>query len=93
MKRSAGSTDERQGALFAYAPPVRPKTSDEQARAEMLEMVELLTKAKTHPWSARLLGWKVRTFNVLAQRVTPIDAAALSARLQEELERLGPTED
>jgi len=93
MKRSAANLDERQGALFADAPPLRPKTSDEQARAEMLEMVGMLAAAKAHPWSARLLGWKVRTFNVLAQRLTPLDAAALSARLDEELMRLGPAED
>jgi len=93
MKRSVASADERQGALFADAPPVRPKTSDEQARAEMMEMVETLAKAKVHPWSARLLGWKVRIFNVLAQRLTPLDAAALSARLDDQLKRLGPAED
>lgn len=70
-----------------------PRRSDEQARADMTEMVETLAAAKAHPWSARLLGWKKRTFAVLAQRLTPIEAAALAARLDAELQRLGPAKD
>jgi hypothetical protein len=93
MKRGAAAPDERQGVMFDDAPPVRPKTSDERARADMTQIVETLSAAKSHPWSARLLGWQLRTFNALSQRLTPIDAAALKARLDSELERLGPASD
>ena len=93
MKRSAAATDKGQGILFEDALPVRPKTSDERARGDMIAIVETLAAAKAHPWSARLLGWQIRTFDALSQRLTPIDAAALHARLGEELERLGPAED
>ncbi len=93
MKRAVAASDGRQGMLFDDAPPARPKTSDERARADMSEIVETLAAAKSHPWSARLLGWQLRTFDALAQRLTPIDAAALKARLDAELERLGPAED
>lgn len=85
--------DERQGTLFEDAAPVRPKTSDERARADMTAIVETLAAAKTHPWSARLLGWQIRTFAALSQQLTPIDAAALKARLDAELDRLGPAVD
>lgn len=93
MKRGAAAIEERQGVLFADAPPTRPRTSDERARGDMMAIVNTLAAAKTHPWSERLLGWQLRTFTVLAQRLTPIDAAALSARLDAELERLGPADD
>lgn len=93
MKQRAAATDERQGIMFADAPPVRPKTSDERARTDLAAMIETLVAAKTHPWSARLLGWQLRTFEALAQRLTPIDAAALRARLEVELKRLGPADD
>lgn len=93
MSRAAAPQDKRQGALFGELPVPSPRSSDERARAEMFEMVEALEAAKTHPWSARLLGWKQRTFAVLAQKLTPLDAAALTARLDAALERLGPAED
>jgi hypothetical protein len=93
MKRGATVTDERQAALFDDAPLARPRTSDERARADMMAMIETLAAAKSHPWSARLLGWQLRTFAALSQRLTPIDAAALNARLEAELERLGPAGD
>ena len=92
MKKSAAATDERQAMLFEDAPAIRPKTSDERARADMMAIVDTLAAAKTHPWSARLLGWQLRTFAALSQRLTPIDAAALAARLDAELQRLGPAE-
>jgi len=92
MKR-ATAADERQTVIPIDLPPGPRLSSDEQARAEMQEMVETLAAAKSHPWSARLLGWKVRTFAVLAQRLTPLDAAALNGRLNAELERLGEPED
>ena len=93
MKKSGAVIDNRQGGLFGELPVPRPRSSDDRARAEMIEMVETLEAAKTHPWSARLLGWKLRTFAVLAQKLTPLDAAALKARLDAELQRLGPAED
>ena len=93
MKRGAAAPDGRQGMMFDDAPVVRPRTSDERARAEMMEIVDTLAAARSHPWSARLLGWQLRTFKTLAQRLTPIDAAALTARLEIELERLGPAGD
>jgi len=93
MKKVAAAIDQRQGALFDDAPPVRPRTSDERARGDLIAMVETLAGAKAHPWSARLLGWQLRTFAALSQRLTPIDAAALKARLDAELARLGPAED
>ena len=92
MKR-ATAADERQTVIPIDLPPGPRLSSDKQARAEMQEMVETLAAAKSHPWSARLLGWKVRTFAVLAQRLTPLDAAALNGRLNAELERLGEPED
>lgn len=92
MTRGAAA-DKNQGILFEDAPAVRPRMSDERARGDMAEIIETLATAKTHPWSARLLGWQLRTFATLAQRLTPIDAAALTARLDAELERLGPAED
>jgi hypothetical protein len=79
--------------LFDDASPAHPRTSDEHARADMIAILEALAAAKSHPWSARLLGWQLRTFAALAQRLTPIDAAALTARLDSELARLGPAED
>lgn len=85
--------DQRQGKLFEDAPSLRPKTSDERARADMTAIVETLAAAKTHPWSARLLGWQLRTFAALSQRLAPIDAAALKARLDAELDRLGQAVD
>lgn len=93
MKRRAAATNTGQGVLFEDAPPVRPKTSDERARADMMAIIDTLAAAKTHPWSARLLGWQIRTFGVLSQRLTPIDAAALHGRLDAELERLGAPAD
>ena len=74
-------------------PPGPRLSSDEKARGELLAMVETLAAATSHPWSARLLGWQVRRFRALKELLTPIDAAALSARFEAELERLGPAED
>lgn len=93
MKKGAAAMDGRQPMLFEDAPPVRPKTSDERARADMTALIETLAAARAHPWSARLLGWHLRTFATLSQRLTPLDAAALNARLDAELNRLGPAVD
>jgi hypothetical protein len=67
--------------------------SDEKALRAMEEIVGQLEAAGTHPWSARLLGWQQRTFEAHAQRVTPIEGAALRGRLITALERLGPCLD
>jgi hypothetical protein len=92
MKRAA-AVDDRQGVIPIDLPPGPRLSSDEKARSELLAMVETLSAAKTHPWSARLLGWQIRRFNALKELLTPIDAAALTAWFEAELERLGPAED
>jgi hypothetical protein len=92
MKRSA-AIDERQGVIPVDL-PVAPRTSsDEQARNDALAMIGELERAKLPPWSARLLGWQRLRFVTLAQRLTPVEAAALTISFQEQLERLGPPED
>jgi len=92
MKR-ATAFDDRQTVIPIDLPPGPKLASDEKARAELLEMVETLASAKSHPWSARLLGWQKRRFAALAQMLTPIDGAAITAQFEAELERLGPVED
>ena len=94
MKKSAAAAvDERQGVIPIDLPPGPRLSSDEKARGELLAMVETLASAKTQPWSARLLGWQQRRFDALKQLLTPLDAAALTARFEAELDRLGPAED
>ncbi len=93
MGRRAAQADERQPLLFDDAPEIRVWRSDERALSDMRHIVETLAAASTHPWSARLLGWQLRTFSTLAQRVTPLEAAALQSRLDTELERLGAPQD
>jgi hypothetical protein len=87
------TVDQRQGVIPIDLPPGPRLSSDDKARGELLAMVETLAAAKSHPWSARLLGWQMRRFAALAQLLTPLDAAALGARFEAELERLGPPED
>ena len=93
MSKRAAAVDDRQTIIPIDLPPGPKLTSDEKARSELLAMVETLAAAKTHPWSARLLGWQKRRFAALAQMLTPIDAAALTARFEAELERLGEPEE
>jgi hypothetical protein len=93
MKKGAAAVDDRQGVIPIDLPPGPRLSSDERARNELLAMVEALAAAKTQPWSARLLGWQIRRFDALKQSLTPIDGAALSARFEAELNRLGPAED
>ncbi len=93
MKKSAVAVDDRQAVIPIDLPPGPRLSSDEKARGELLAMIETLATAKTQPWSARLLGWQMRRFDALKQMLTPIDSAALTARFQAELERLGPSED
>jgi hypothetical protein len=93
MKKGAAVLDDRQGVIPIDLPPGPRLSSDERARDELLAMVETLAEARAHPWSARLLGWQMRRFAALKQLLTPLDAAALSARFEAELERLGPTDD
>ena len=90
MTRRAASNDERQAALFDDLPIPPPRSSDESARADILDMIEQLERAKSPPWSLRLLGWQKRRLATLAQKLTPIEAAVLTARFEAELERLGP---
>ena len=93
MTKRAAAVDDRQTVIPIDLPPGPKLASDEKARSELLAMVETLAAAKTHPWSARLLGWQKRRFAALAQMLTPIDAAALTARFEAELERLGEPEE
>jgi hypothetical protein len=93
MGKRAAAVDERQGVIPIDLPPGPRLSSDDKARDELLSMIETLAAAETQPWSARLLGWQRRRFNALKQMLTPIDAAALTARFEAELERLGPPED
>jgi Ser/Thr protein kinase RdoA (MazF antagonist) len=89
MKKAAAALDDRQTMIPLDLPPGPRLSSDEKARGELLAMVETLAASRQHPWSARLLGWQVRRFNALKQMLTPLDAVALSARFDAELERLG----
>ena len=93
MNKRAAAVDERQGMIPIDLPPGPRLSSDERARDELLTMVDTLSAAKSHPWSARLLGWQLRRFDALKQLLTPLDAAALSARFHAELERLGEPDD
>lgn len=93
VKKSAAAIDDRQGVIPIDLPPGPRLSSDERARDELLHMIEVLAEARTHPWSARLLGWQRRRFEALKQLVTPIDAAAFSARFEAELTRLGTLEE
>lgn len=93
MSKRAAAFDDRQTVIPIDLPPGPRLSSDEKARAELLAMVETLAAAKTHPWSARLLGWQVRRFTVMKELLTPLDGAALTARFEAELERLGPPAD
>lgn len=93
MKKSSAAFDDRQGTIPIDLPPGPRLSSDDKARGELLAMVETLAAAKSHPWSARLLGWQQRRFATLSQLLTPIDAASLGARFEAELQRLGPAED
>ena len=93
MKKSAAAVDDRQVMIPLDLPPGPNLKSDDKARGELLAMIATLAEAKTQPWSARLLGWQMRRFEVLKQLLTPIDAAALSARFEAELARLWPAED
>jgi hypothetical protein len=90
MKKGAAAVDDRQGVIPIDLPPGPRLSSDDRARGELLGMIETLAAAKSPPWSARLLGWQMRRFDALRKLVTPLDGAALTARFEAELERLGP---
>ncbi len=64
-----------------------------RASGRQLLESETLASAKSPPWSTRLLGWQTRRFEALKQLLTPLDAAALTARFEAELERLGEPQD
>ena len=93
MGKRAAAIDDRQGMIPIDLPPGPCLSSDERARDELLTMVDTLSDAKSQPWSARLLGWQLRRFDALKQLLTPLEAAALTARFQSELERLGEPAD
>ena len=93
MSKRAAAVDDRQAMIPIDLPPGPRLSSDERARNELLTMIDTLVAAKTQPWSVRLLGWQLRRFDALTQLLTPLDAAALKARFEAELERLGPPED
>lgn len=93
MGKRAAAFDDRQGVIPIDLPPGPRLSSDERARGELLAIIDTLAAAKTQPWSMRLLGWQLRRFETLKQLLTPIDAAALTARFQAELDRLGPASD
>ena len=90
MSKRAAAIDDRQGVIPIDLPPGPRLSSDERARRDLLAMVDTLAAAKVHPWSGRLLGWHVRRLEALRQLLTPIDAAAISAAFNAELDRLGP---
>lgn len=91
MKRAA-IHDDRQQSLPIDLPPVPPVWSDRRARDEILMMLDTLEAATTPPWSLRLLVWQQRRLATLSQLLTPLDAAAVRARFECEVDRLGPVE-
>lgn len=93
MAKPEPFSDERQPILFDELPIPPPRSSDETARHDILDMIGQLERAKSPPWSLRLLGWQQRRLATLAQKLTPLEAAALTARFEAELERLGPPEE
>jgi len=93
MKKTAAAVDERQGVIPIDLPPGPRLSSDDRARDELLAVIDTLARAKSQPWSLRLLGWQRRRFDALKPLLTPIEAAALTARFEAELERLGPPQD
>lgn len=86
-------SDERQPILFDELPPPPPRRSDRRAIADIEHLIDLLQQAKTHPWSERMIGFQRRRVAAFAKLLTPIEAAALTARFEAELERLGPPVD
>ena len=86
-------SDARQPILFDDLPVPPPRRSDERALADIHEILDTLAKAKTNPWSERLLGWQRRRFAAFAKMLTPVEAAAATAQFEGELERLGPPVD
>lgn len=93
MTKRAAAVDDRQHALPIDLPPSPPTYSDRRARDQILIMLDTLEAAKSPPWSLRLLMWQRRRLATLAQLLTPIEAAALTSRFDEEVARLGPVED
>jgi hypothetical protein len=86
-------TDERQPILFDALPPPPPRRSDRGALQDIGELLDQLVNAKTHPWSERQLWVQRRRFAAFAALLTPVEAAALTARFEAELERLGEPTD
>lgn len=94
MPKRATAIDDRQNALPIDLPPAPPMFSDRRALDEILIMLDTLEASKSPPWSRRLLGWQKQRLRALAQLLTPLEAAAVTARFEAELDRLGePQED
>jgi hypothetical protein len=93
MGKRATAMDDRQGVIPIDLPPGPRLSSDEKARNELLAIIDTMASAKTQPWSMRLLGWQLRRFETLKQLLTPLEAAALTARFEAELGRLGQPKD
>lgn len=93
MTKRAAAIDDRQVALPIDLPPAPPMSSDLRARDEILIMLDTLEAAKSPPWSLRLLEWQRRRLAALSQLLTPLEAAALVAQFEAELDRLGLPED
>lgn len=89
MSKRAAAVDDRQGTIPIDLPPAPRQSSDERARDELLSMIDTLAGSDSPPWSIRLLGWQRRRFEALRQLLTPLDAAALTARFEAEIARLG----
>lgn len=93
MGKRATAIDDRQTVIPIDLPPAPPVSSDLRARDEILMMLDTLEAAKSPPWSLRLLEWQRRRMAALSQLLTPLEAAALTAKFAAELERLGPPQD
>lgn len=86
-------SDPTQPILFDALPLPPNRWNDAGALADARELVAELASAKTHPWSPRQLWVQRRRFAAFAALLTPVEAAALSAQFEAELERLGEPND
>lgn len=93
MTKRATAVDDRQTIIPIDLPPAPPMSSDLRARDEILIMLDTLEAAKSPPWSLRLLEWQRRRLAALSQLLTPLEAAALTAKFASEIERLGSPVD
>lgn len=78
----------RQGSLFE-SDSARVPTPEERAKSDMLALISELKAATAHPWTERGLRIRCRTFELLGERISPLEAAVLKTEFEEELARLG----